>query len=65
MQGVWFESVCVCILWQRQLVVGVPVGVVVVGILLRVREPGEPLAARGVGSGERLVIDELAGVGLR
>jgi len=53
------------ILGQRHLVVGVPVGVVVVGNLLRVRESGEPITARGTGAGERLVQDELAGVGLR
>ena len=52
-------------IWQRHLVVVVPVGVVVVGNLFRVRESGEPIAARGARAVERLVQDELAGVGLR
>ena len=47
------------------LVIVQPVGVVVVGILLGVREPGEPVPALGAGVVERLVPDELARVGLR
>ena len=50
---------------QRHPVVGVPIGVVAIGNLLRMREPGEPISARGTGVVERLVPDELAGVGLR
>ena len=47
------------------LVIVQPVGVVVVGILLGVRESGEPVSALGAGVVERLVPDELTRIGLR